>query len=100
MLKLMKKTALIVDISCDKSGAVQSCIPTTWHNPTYKAGGVTHCCIDNLPAALPAEASVHLSSMIFPFVLSVANSVELKAGLMTRNGVFEFRAPAKKQPQP
>jgi len=97
MLRLMKKTALIVDISCDRNGAVQSCIPTTWNNPTYKVGGVTHMCIDNLPAAIPREASMHLSSMVLPFVLMVASGVEPKTGLMTKDGVFEFREKAEKQ---
>lgn len=100
MLRLMKKTALIVDISCDRNGAVQSCIPTTWSNPTYKAAGITHFCVDNLPAAIPREASAHLSSMILPSVLMVAGGAEPKTGLMTKNSVFEFRAKAGKQRQP
>ena len=96
MLKLMKKNALIVDISCDKNGAIETCVPTKWSSPTYKAEGITHFCIDNLPAAIPKEASVHLSSMILPFVLKVANGVELKTGLMTKNSVFEFKEKTKK----
>jgi len=95
MLGLMKKTALIVDISCDEKGAVQTCIPTTWDNPTYKVNGITHFCIDNLPTAIPRGASKHLSSMILPFVLTVANDVELKTGLMTKNGEFEFKTKPK-----
>ena len=91
MLKLMKKTALIVDISCDENGAVQTCIPTSWENPTYKVSGITHFCIDNLPTAIPNGASKHLSSMILPHVLTVANGVELKTGLMAKNGVVEFK---------
>jgi len=89
-LDLMKKTALIVDISCDEKGAVESCVPTKWSSPTYKANGITHVCIDNLPAAIPKEASEHLSSMILEFVLKVANGEELETGLMTKDGVFEF----------
>jgi len=100
MLGLMKKTALIVDISCDRNGAVQSCIPTTWSNPTYKLAGITHFCVDNLPAAIPREASTHLSSMILPFVLMVASGAETKTGLITKNGVFEFREKAVKQQRP
>ena len=90
MLKLLKKSALVVDISCDEKGAVESCVPTKWSSPTYKVGRITHVCIDNLPAAIPKEASEHLSSMILRFVLRVAGGEELKTGLMTRNGVFEF----------
>jgi len=95
MLGLMKKTALIVDISCDENGAVQTCTPTTWDNPTYKVNGITHFCIDNLPTAIPRGSSKHLSSMILPFVLTVANDVELKTGLMTKNGEFEFKNKSK-----
>ncbi len=89
-LELMKKTALIVDISCDEKGAVESCVPTKWSSPTYKTKGITHVCIDNLPAAIPKEASEHLSSMILKFVLKVADGEELETGLMTKEGVFEF----------
>ena len=96
MLKLMKKNALILDISCDKNGAIETCVPTKWSSPTYKAEEITHFCVDNLPATIPKEASVHLSSMILPFVLKVTNGVKLKTGLMTKNGVFEFKIKARK----
>jgi len=91
MLKLMKKGALILDISCDKNGAVETCVPTTWDNPLYEVDGIMHSCIDNLPTAIARESSIHLSSMIFPFVLKVANKEELKAGLMTKNGKFVYK---------
>ena len=91
MLKLMKKTALIVDISCDRNGAVETCIPTDWKNPTYKEEGITHFCVDKLPNAISRESSTHLSSMIIGHVLKVANGEELKTGLMTKNGEFVYR---------
>ena len=91
MLKLMKKSALILDISCDEEGAVETCVPTTWDKPLYEVNGITHSCIDNLPTAIAREASIHLSSMIFPFVLKVANGEELKTGLMTKNSKFIYK---------
>jgi len=90
MLKLMKKTAVIVDISCDENGAIESCIPTQWQKPTYVFNGITHSCIDNLPSAIPRDASIHLSEMIIPHVLKVANKEDYVNGLMTKEGVFEF----------
>ena len=90
MLKLMKKTSVIVDISCDKNGAVETCIPTTWDAPIYEEEGITHMCVDNLPSAIPREASMHLSTMILPYVLSVASDLKLKTGLMTMAGIFEY----------
>jgi alanine dehydrogenase len=86
MLKLMKKTALVLDISCDEKGAIETCIPTSWKEPTYKVEGIIHSCIDNLPTAIPNESSTHLSEMILPFVMKVASGEEFKGGLMTEKG--------------
>lgn len=91
MLKLMKNSALVLDISCDEKGAVETCIPTTWGKPTYRVEGILHSCIDNLPTAIPKESSAHLSEMIFPFVLRVANQEKFEAGLMTKKGKIMFR---------
>ncbi len=91
MLKLMKRTAVIIDISCDENGAIESCIPTTWQKPTYIFDGITHFCVDNLPSAVPRDSSIHLSSMIISHVLEVANGGKLGTGLMTEGGQFEFR---------
>jgi len=90
-LKLMKKTALIVDISCDTNGAVESCIPTAWEKPVYKTEGITHFCVSNLPSAIPNDSSINLSKMILPHVLKVANGEELDTGMMTRNGMFAYQ---------
>jgi len=90
MLKLMKKTAVIVDISCDTNGGIETCIPTTWENPTYSVDGITHFCVDNLPSAIPRDASIHLSEMIIPHVIKVANNEDYTKGLMTKKGIFEY----------
>ena len=92
MLKFMKKTAVIVDISCDENGSIESCVPTTWEKPTYVCDGVTHYCVDNLPSAIPRDSSFHLSEMILPHVLKVAKSDILETGLMTQKGVFEYES--------
>lgn len=91
MLKLMKKTALIIDISCDKNGAIETSIPTTWDNPTYKVESITHFCVDNLPSVISKDASIRLSNMILPYVMKVANGEELKTGMMTKNGEFVYK---------
>jgi len=91
MLKLMKKTAVIIDISCDENGAIESCIPTTWQKPTYVFNGITHFCVDNLPSAVPRDSSIHLSSMIIDHVLKVVNGEVLETGLMTKEGKFEYK---------
>jgi len=86
----MKKTAVIVDISCDRGGGIETCIPTTWEEPIYTVDGVNHFCVDNLPSAIPRDASIHLSEMIIDHVVRVASDSDYSNGLMTKNGIFEF----------
>ena len=87
-LRLLKRTALILDISCDRNGAVETCIPTTWDNPVYMVESIAHFCVDNLPSAIPSDSSVRLSEMILPHVLNVANGTGLKTGMITRGGEY------------
>ena len=47
MLGLMQKKALIVDISCDPAGAIETCVPTSHDEPTYIVDGIRHYCVDN-----------------------------------------------------
>ncbi len=90
-LWLMKKTALILDISCDTNGAIESCLPTTWDDPIYATEGVTHFCVSNLPSAIPGDSSRRLSKMILPHVMKVADGGELNSGMMTKNGKFVYQ---------
>ena len=85
-LKRMKKDSLIIDVSCDENGAIETCQATSWENPTYQVDGITHFCVDNLPSALAHDSSKVLSKSILSYVLKVANGEVLKTGLMTKDG--------------
>lgn len=56
-LKKLQQGCVIVDIACDKAGAIETCQPTTWQDPTYQIEGITHFCVDNIPGAVPQTAS-------------------------------------------
>ena len=79
MLKLMKKDALIVDISCDPAGAIETCVPTSHGQPTYTVDGIRHYCVDNLPSAVAKTASYALSNRSLPYVLKIADKGWLRA---------------------
>lgn len=94
-LEYMKDKSLIIDISCDQNGGIETCIPTTFDNPIYEhktKNGKTiyHFCVDNLPSAMANESSVNLSRMILPYVQMVANNNILLSGLMTKDGKFVY----------
>lgn len=72
MLKAMKPTAVLVDISCDTAGAIESSRPTTWADPVYVVDGIRHYCVDNIPGAVPATASAGYARALLPMVERIA----------------------------
>lgn len=66
-LKRMKKNALIIDISCDRAGGVESSIPTTIENPIYIIDGVTHYVVDHTPSLFWKTTSESLSAVFVKY---------------------------------
>jgi alanine dehydrogenase len=72
-LKLMKKGAVIVDVSIDQGGCFETSRPTTHSDPTYEVDGVTHYCVANMPGAVPITSTYALTNATLPYVLHVAD---------------------------
>ena len=62
-LKRMKPHALIIDISCDKNGGIETSIPTTIDAPTYEVEGITHYVVDHTPSLFYKTISKSLSEV-------------------------------------
>jgi len=52
-LGLMKRHAVLVDVSIDQGGCFETSRPTTHSDPTYEVDGITHYCVTNMPGAVP-----------------------------------------------
>ena len=72
-LKLMKPTAVIVDIASDDEGAVETCHMTTHDDPVYYVDGILHYCVPNIPSLYANSSSILLSSATLPFAMQIAN---------------------------
>lgn len=73
MLKLMEPGSVLVDISNDDPGAIESSHETYHNNPRYVVNGVVHYCVSNIPGAVAHSTSVAYASEIFPAILSILN---------------------------
>lgn len=60
-LKRMKRNALIIDISCDRNGGIETSIPTTIDSPIYMIGGITHYVVDHTPSLFWKTATEGIS---------------------------------------
>ena len=63
-LKRMKRGAMIVDISCDRAGAIETSMPTTIADPSYFVEGVRHYVVDHTPALFYKSTSAAISSVL------------------------------------
>lgn len=64
----MRPGSVIVDIAIDQGGCIATSRPTDYDNPVYSKHGVQHCCVTNLPGAVPRTATQVLSVRILPYL--------------------------------
>ena len=73
-LSLMKRNAVLVDVSIDQGGCFETSRPTTHSNPTYQVDGITHYCVTNMPGAVPITSTYALTNATIPYVLHLASA--------------------------
>jgi alanine dehydrogenase len=73
-LALMKRQAVLVDVSIDQGGCFETSRPTTHSDPVYEVDGVTHYCVANMPGAVPITSTYALTNATMPYVLHLASA--------------------------
>lgn len=73
MLKLMEPGSVLVDISNDDPGAIESSHETHHDNPRYVVNGVVHYCVSNIPGAVAHSTSISYAVEMLPAILSILN---------------------------
>ncbi len=94
MVRQMKPGSVILDVSIDQGGCVETSRPTTPDNPTFKVHGVTHFCVPNMTANAPRTASRALTIAALPFLTRIAGDgleAALAASPGFREGVYMYR---------
>lgn len=67
-LKRLQPNALIIDISCDRAGAIETCIPTSIEEPTYMVDGVMHYAVDHTPSLFYKTATKGISEQVSMYI--------------------------------
>ncbi|HMK60645.1 MAG TPA: alanine dehydrogenase [Dissulfurispiraceae bacterium] len=73
MLGLMKKGAIIVDVSVDQGGCVETAKPTTHDDPVYTIDGIVHYMVANMPGAYPRTSTLALTNATLPYIKTIAS---------------------------
>ncbi len=69
MVKGMPKGSVIVDVSIDQGGCIETSRPTSHSQPVFEKHGVIHYCVTNMPGAYPRTSTVALTTATLPYVL-------------------------------
>jgi len=73
MLKTMKCGSVIVDVSVDQGGCVETSRPTTHDNPVFEVDGIMHYCVANMPGAYPRTSTLALTNATLPYIKIIAS---------------------------
>lgn len=100
----MKPGSVIVDVSVDQGGCVETTKATTHSDPVYTTDGVLHYCVANMPGIVPRTSTEALVNATLPYLLQIASlgvdraiqsnpglakGVNLKDGQVTHPAVAE-----------
>ncbi|MCH8003966.1 MAG: alanine dehydrogenase [Nanoarchaeota archaeon] len=103
MVKTMQKGSVIVDVSIDQGGCIETAKPTKHSDPVYEVHGVIHYCVTNMPGAYPRTSTIALTTATLPYALKLAEKGidALKVdqgfgkGLNTYKGFITYRPVAE-----
>lgn len=73
MLSLMKPGSVIVDVSVDQGGCIETTKPTTHRDPTYEVDGIVHYGVANMPGAVAYTSTYALTNATLPYVLKLSD---------------------------
>src|SRR5699024_6635870 len=94
MVEHMKKGAVIIDVSIDMGGCVETSEVTSHDSPTLTKYGVVHYGVPNLPSRYPRTSSICISNIFTPYLLHIGeeggleNTLRFDRGL--RNGLYFY----------
>jgi len=95
MVRKMKDGSVIIDVSIDQGGCVETSRITNHSKPIYNKFGVIHYCVPNITSRVSRTASFALSNTLTPILLKIADEGGLeniiKHDLGLRHGVFIYR---------
>jgi alanine dehydrogenase len=103
MVARMSKGSVVVDVSVDQGGCIETIRPTKHSDPVYFVDGVLHYGVTNMPGAVPRTSTIALSNATLPYVVKLASqgipgalvsNPDLAKGVNTHRGNVTYRAVA------
>jgi alanine dehydrogenase len=94
MIQQMHSRSIVMDVSIDQGGCVETSRPTNHSNPTFVEEDVIHYCVPNMTGVLGRTATHAMSNATWPFIQLVADrGIEkaLEENHTLKKGVYTYR---------
>jgi len=94
MVQKMKPGSVIIDLNVSQGGCFETSRCTDLNSPTFVEHGVIHYCVPNLPAIVARTASIALSNVLIPILISIGEiggiDNYIKSSKSFRKGVYMY----------
>lgn len=95
MVSKMKPGSVIIDVSIDQGGCIETSKMTTHDKPTFVEYDVIHYCVPNIASKVPRTASVAISNILTSLLVQAGNAASVESLLYDnegiRNGVYVYK---------
>ena len=95
MVTQMKPDSLIIDLSIDQGGCVETSEITTLSKPVFRRHGVIHYCVPNVASRVAHTAANALSNIFTPTILRAAEEGGVEAMIFSHKwfmkGVYTYK---------
>lgn len=95
MVKEMKKGAVIIDISIDRGGCIETSELRTQLDPVFEKHGVVHYCVPNIPSRVARTASIAISNVFSPVIVGMGalggEGKQIREDMGLRHGVYIYK---------
>ncbi len=104
MVARMAKGSVVIDVSVDQGGCVETIRPTKHSDPIYFVDGILHYGVTNMPGAVPRTSTAALSNATLPYVVklaslgmpgALASNPDLARGVNVHRGNVTYRSVAE-----
>jgi len=72
ILRNMKPRSVVMDLSIDEGGCVETSRPTTHEHPTFVDEGIIHYCVPNIPSVVARTATYAFLNAAWPYIHQIA----------------------------
>ena len=87
MVSKMKSGSVIIDVSIDQGGCIETSEVTSHHSPTIIKHGIIHYGVPNIASKVPRTASIAISNILTPLIIKSGEYGSVEALLYAKSGV-------------